>query len=142
MTSPRPLHRACGIKRQDLADDEPVKEHVKRRQVLLDARGRQGAGELLDVGGEHHRLHLVEGESPALVPVGEAPRGGEVRKARVGVSDMGGEELPEAALGEGEGEKSAGAAVRREGRAGRSALPAGMRSGNMGGELWARRNMT
>ena len=31
--------RARGVERQDLAGDEPVKEHPQRREVLLDGRG-------------------------------------------------------------------------------------------------------
>ena len=35
--------RARGVEGEDLADDEPVEEHPERREVLLDARGREGA---------------------------------------------------------------------------------------------------
>ena len=46
---------------------------------------------------------LVEGKAALFAPGGEAPDGGEVGEPGVGVSDMGGEELPEAALGAGGG---------------------------------------
>jgi len=54
---------ARGVEGQDLADDEPVEEHPKGREVLLDGRRRARPGELLDVGRNHHRLDLVEGEA-------------------------------------------------------------------------------
>ena len=95
----RAAHRARGVEGHDLADDEPVEEHSERREVLLDARRRECPGELLDVGRDHHGLDLVEREASALAPLGEAPDRRKVREARVGVSDVGGEELPEAALG-------------------------------------------
>ena len=96
-------HRCCGIEGEDLADDEPVEEHAQRGQVLLDARSGKRARELLDVGGDHHGLHLVEREATTLAPVGEAPDGSEVGEPGIGIADMGGEELPEAALGVGGG---------------------------------------
>ena len=94
---------ARGIEGQDLADDEPVKEHAKGRQMLLDARGGEHSGELFDVSRDHHGLDLVERETAAVAPGGEAPGGGEVGEPGIGVSDVGGEELPEAALGLGAG---------------------------------------
>ena len=90
--------RARGVEGQDLADDEPVEEHPERREMLLDARGRERPGKLLDVGRDHHRLDLVEGEAPVLTPLSEAPDGCEVGEAGVRVPDVGGEELPEAPL--------------------------------------------
>ena len=106
--------RARGVERQDLADDEPVEEHPQCGEVLLDARRRERAGELLDVGRDHHGLDLVEGEASTFAPFGEAAHGREVGEARVGVSDVGGEELPEAALG-----AHGGGEERRRRRAGR-----------------------
>ena len=94
-------HGARGVEVQHLADDEPVEEHAKGREVLFDTRGGQGAGELLDVGRDHHGLHLIEYQTALFAPGGEAPDGGEVGEPGIGVSDMGGEELPEAALGAG-----------------------------------------
>ena len=99
----RSPHGARGVEGQDLADDQPVEAHAQRCQVLLDARGGEPARELLDVGRDRDGLDLVQREAPALAPVGEAPRGRLVRKARVGVSDVGGEELPEAPSGVGRG---------------------------------------
>ena len=61
------------------------------------AGGKRGR-ELLDVGRDHHRLHLVEGNAPALAPLGEPAHGREVGEAGVPVPDVGGEELPEAPL--------------------------------------------
>ena len=80
---------------------------------------------------------MVQREAAALAPSGKAPGGRQVRKARVGVPDMGGEKLPEAALGVGRGEKSAGAADRSADRAGLLAPSAGRRSGNKGGGVYA-----
>ena len=113
--------RARGVEGQHLADDEPVKEHPKGRQVLLDARGRERTGELLDVGRDHHGLDLVEGEAPVLAPFGEAAHGREVGEPRVGVPDVGGEELPEAplgVLGGGEERRRRRAGTGRRGRGG------------------------
>ena len=102
--------------------------------MLLDAWGGERSGELLDVGGDHHGLDLVEDEAPLLAPGGEASRGGEVGEPGVGVSDMGGEELPETALGVGEGEKSTGAAdaLRGQGAGCRSGLRRGWFQAGMG----------
>ena len=80
----RAAHRARGVERQDLADDEPIEEHPQRGEVLL------------DVDRDDHGLDLVEREASALAPGGETAHGCEVREARVGISDVGGEELPEA----------------------------------------------
>ena len=91
--------RVRGIEGEDLVDDEPVEKHPKRREVLLGARRRECAGELLEVGRDHHRLELVQGEVSALARFGEAADGREVREARVRVPDVGGVELPEAPLG-------------------------------------------
>ena len=126
--------RARGVEGQHLADDEPVKEHPKGRQVLLDARGRERTGELLDVGRDHHGLDLVEGEAPVLAPFGEAAHGREVGEARVGVPDVGGEENSQKRRSAcSVGEKSAGVVVRGPGAAAAEASM-GSRSGNMGGE--------
>ena len=118
----RAADRARGVERQHLADDEPVEEHPERREVLLHARRRERAGELLDVGRDHHGLDLVEREASALAPLGEAAHGREVGEARVGIPDVGGEELPEAPLG-----ALGGGEERRRRRAGRG------RSGTGGG---------
>ena len=117
----RSAHRARGVERQDLADDEPVKQHPKGCEVLLDGRRREHGGELLDVGRDHHGLDFVEAEASALAPLGEAAHGREVREARVGVSDVGGEELPEAPLrarGGGEERRGRRAARGRDGAGG------------------------
>ena len=92
-------NRARGVEREDLADDEPVEEHPKRREVLLDGRRRERPGEPLDVGCDHHRLDLVQREASVLAPLGEASHCREVGEARVSVPDVGSEELPEAPLG-------------------------------------------
>ena len=112
--------RARGVERQDLADDEPVEEHPERREVLLDGRRRERSGELLDVGRDHHGLDLVESDAAAFAPFGEAAHGREVGEAGVGVPDVGGEELPEAALG-----ALGGGEERRRRRAGRGRDGAG-----------------
>ena len=94
-----PRTELAGLKGRTLADDEPVEEHPQRRKVLFDARRRERPGELLDVGRNHHRLELDEGDAPALAPLGEPAHGRKIGEARVPVPDVGGEELPEAALG-------------------------------------------
>ena len=70
----------------------------------------------------------------ALAPFGESAHGREVGEAGVGVPDVGGEELPEAALGALGREKSAGVVVRGAGGADRAEVSMGSRSGNMEGE--------
>ena len=58
-----------------------------------------GEGEAPTLAGEGEAPTLAgEGEAPTLAPPGEAPDGREVGEARVRVPDVGGEELPEAAL--------------------------------------------
>ena len=64
--------------------------------MLLDGRGRERAGELLDVGRDHRGLDLVE--ASVLAPPGESADGREVGEAHVLAPDVGGEELPEAPL--------------------------------------------
>ena len=54
-------------------------------EVLLDARRRERSAELLDVGRDHHRLDLVEGDASTLAPLGESAHGRKVGEARVGV---------------------------------------------------------
>ena len=91
--------RVRGVEGEDLVDDEPVEDHPQRREVLLDGRRRARLGELLDVGRDHHRLDLVEGEASEFAPLCESADGREVGDTGVGILDVGGEELPEAALG-------------------------------------------
>ena len=96
---PGPANRACGVGGEDLADDEPVEEHPERREMLLDGCWRARAGELLDVGRDHHGLDLDEGKDSVLAPPGEASGGREVGETCVRVPDVDGEVLPEATLG-------------------------------------------
>ena len=116
---PRPADRARGAEGEDLADDEPVEEHPKGREVLLDGRRRARGRGLLDGRRDHHGFDLVEGEASVLAPLREAAHSREIGEARVRVPDVGGEELPEAPLGAlGGGEERGGRHVAHgEGRA-------------------------
>ena len=116
--------------------DEPVEEHPQRGQVLLDARRRERSGELLDVGRDHHGLDLVERDAAAFAPRGETADRGEVGEAGVGVSDVGGEELPEAALGVGGGGEERGRRRARTGRRDRGGIE-GEQVGEHGGGVYA-----
>ena len=92
---------------------------------------------MLDVGGDHHRLDLVERDAPVRAPGGEAPGGGPVGQPRIGIADVGGEELPEAALGVGGGgeENWRRRAVRGQGRA--RGILGGEQVGEHGGRVYA-----
>ena len=94
-----PRTELAGLKGRTWPTTSQSKEHPECGEVLFHARRREQGRELLDVGGDHHRLDLVERDPASFAPFREAAHGREVGKARVGVSDVCGEELPEAALG-------------------------------------------
>ena len=80
---------------QDLADDQVVEEHADGGEVLLHARSVERLPELLDVGGDEHRLQLLQGKPVDVAPVEEPPGRPGVRLAGVAVPDVRGEELDE-----------------------------------------------
>ena len=106
-------HRAGRVERDHLADHQPVEQHADGRQVLLDGRRRVGLRQLLDVGGHHHRLDLLQRQTHVFAPVSEPVGGHQVGHAGVRVADVGGEEFPELGFGFiGAGEQDRGGPVR------------------------------
>ena len=93
-----PTHSMGRIDCQDLADDEPIKQHADGREVLFD--GRLGGRRLkpLDVGGDVHGLDIGELADPMLLDPGEeGARSPIIGHARVLIADLGGEEFEEPA---------------------------------------------
>ena len=106
-------HRAGRVERDHLADHQPVEQHADGRQVLFDGRRRIGLRQLLDVGGHHHRLDLLQRQTPGFTPVSEPVGGHQVSHAGIRVADVGGEEFPEPGFGFiGAGEQDRGGPVR------------------------------
>lgn len=92
----RPADGACGVRRNYLADDQPIEEHSDCGEVLL--HGRYGAGVLFNVGGDHDRLDLLKvANATCLAPVKELGDGRGVRGVGIPVADVGCKELDEAA---------------------------------------------
>ena len=74
----------------DLAGDEPVKQHADAREVLFDSRNLAHLAHLRDV----HRLHVLDtGDAPAPAPGQEPARRKPVGRARVHIADIDGEEF-------------------------------------------------
>ena len=70
-----PAHDGGGVAADHLADHEPVEQHADRGEVLLDRGLRVGFAELLDVGGDVHRLEAAElAQAPLLAPAEELAR--------------------------------------------------------------------
>jgi len=55
------------VDREDLADDEPIKQHANGREVLLDGRFGGRRLQSLDVGGDVHGLDIGELADAVLV---------------------------------------------------------------------------
>ena len=71
----RAAHGMRRIRGNDLTDHEPVEQHADASEILLDRRRRRGAAQLLDIGGDMHRLHLPErGYSLLFAPVQKMSR--------------------------------------------------------------------
>ena len=82
-------------------------------RCCFDGRRRVGLRQLLDVGGHHHRLDLLQRQTPVFAPVSEPVGGHQVGHAGVRVADVGGEEFPEPGFGFiGAGEQDRGGPVR------------------------------
>jgi len=50
-------YRAGRVEIHDPAAGQPIEAHADGGEVLLDRRGRSGFRQLLDVGGDMHRLY-------------------------------------------------------------------------------------
>ena len=84
----------------DLAGDQPVKQHAYGGEVLLDRRLLEILPERLDIGGDVQRLDIGNLADLVMVAPGEEPHAGVmIRHAGVLVANGGGEELEEASGG-------------------------------------------
>jgi hypothetical protein len=83
----------CGVRRHDLPDHEPVKEHPKAREMLLDGRRGQFALKVFDVGGDMDRLDAGKAEVPRFAPVEKHGGGTAISRPCVAVADIDREEL-------------------------------------------------
>lgn len=90
-------HRARGIRRNDLADHQPVEKHPHCGEVLLDGRLRERLAALLNVRSNNSRVDLLESlDSVCVAPAEKTADRLAVRASRVQVPDVCGEELNEA----------------------------------------------
>jgi hypothetical protein len=90
-----PAHGVRRIHGDDVADDEPIKEHAQRGEMLFDRGLRRRHA--LDVRGDMHRLHRRERLEPTRVaPQRKRGRCAEIGAAGVRVADVRREELQEA----------------------------------------------
>jgi len=87
----------CGIEGDHLTDDQVVKEHPDRGQVLLDRRRR--AWMCLDVGRYGDGLDLVERQAALFAPIKELHDRSAIGRTGVFVSDPRDEELDKLPLG-------------------------------------------
>lgn len=55
----RPSYRMCRIYRNDLPNDEPIKEHPYRGQVLLDCWFGEAVMQAFHIGRDMHRFHVL-----------------------------------------------------------------------------------
>lgn len=93
----RAAHRHRRVDPHDMAGDQPVEQHADRRELLLDARRRVVLAQMLDIGGDVHRLDVGQPGDPMIVaPMAKSGRRPAVGLACVRVVDLGGEELDEA----------------------------------------------
>ena len=93
-------HGVGRIHVEDVAGHQPVEEHAKRGQGLLDRGRRKLALEVLHEGSDMEGLHVGElADAVCVAPLREAPCGVQVRLARVAVVDLGGEKLEDALRG-------------------------------------------
>ena len=94
----RAAYRAGRVEGHDAAAGQPVEQHADGGQVLLDGGGGdlRSLAELLDVGGDVHRLDVGQGQAVPLAPGEEIAGGTGVGSPGVAVADGGGEELDEA----------------------------------------------
>ena len=84
----------------DLAGDQPVKQHAYGGEVLLDRRLLEILAKSLDISGHVQRFDIGDLANLVMVAPGEERRGGPViGHAGILVADGGGEELEETARG-------------------------------------------
>jgi hypothetical protein len=80
----------------DMTDDQPVKQHAQRRQMLLDCRLGELLQQYLDISLDVQRLHLGQlAQSSVLAPVRKPAWGLLISPPRVFVGDIRGEEIIE-----------------------------------------------
>ncbi len=71
----RSAHRAGRVGGNDLSDHQPVEEHAETGELELDRGHRHPELEFVDVGGDVHRLDVVQmPDTMGVAPVGEAGR--------------------------------------------------------------------
>ena len=88
-------HEACGVLRNDLAEDEPIEQHPNCRQLLFNGRFRSNLRKFFDVGRNGYRFDEVQRKPPSLAPPAELADRLRVSRSRVFVSDIGREEFDE-----------------------------------------------
>jgi hypothetical protein len=84
-------HVGSGVRRHDLTDHQPVKEHPHGGELLLDGRGRELLAQAFDPGRHMHRLD--GGQGKAFAPGEELRAGAGIGGAGVRVADGNGEKL-------------------------------------------------
>jgi hypothetical protein len=89
----RPAHGRGRIGRHDLPGDEPVKQHADRRKLLLHIRCGMGLLPGLYIGRYVERPDCHQRQAAVLAPGEELAARPSIGAARVGVADMGGEEV-------------------------------------------------
>ena len=88
------------VRRHHLPRHQPIEQHTDAGQVLLDGGRRHFLGELLDIGGDMHRLHVLQPVNPLpFAPVQKRSGSAAISFARVFVADVDGEEFEEAQRG-------------------------------------------
>lgn len=107
------------VGRHDPTDYQPIEKHFQRGEVLLDGGAGEGLLQLLDIGGNVHRLHAGQVAEIVLVaPVRESADGSVVGAAGVGVPNVGGEKFRESGYGLRSDRKSRGCRASPVARAG------------------------
>jgi len=96
----RPAHGMRRIRWNDLAGHQPVEQHADAGQMLLDRWCRPFAAQLLDIGGDMHRLYLAQlMDAATLTPAEERASSAAVGGACIRIADVDGEEFEEANSG-------------------------------------------
>jgi hypothetical protein len=96
----RPAHGMRRIRRHDLAGHQPVEQHTDAGQMLLHRRRGAFTAQLLDIGGDIHRLHVAQLLDAAIfAPAQEGPSFARVGFTCVRIADIDGEEFEEPAHG-------------------------------------------
>src|ERR1700734_649146 len=95
-----PAHRARGIDRENVPDDEPVEQHPDSGKMHFHRWSSEAALQAFDVACDVNRLDVAEFAQPlALAPRREIDRCPGVSPSRIGVADISSEELDESAGG-------------------------------------------